>query len=214
MAKKKLPVLLPLIGESIEWGDAVPRMLQQFIELSEASRRGVRTTPSSQSSRSRIRHANCPTNGLTKQAQLEVAAKPLVLVRVHESSSELVSSAPLSEEELPRSAKKKKVSFGWHPSSIELVDSEADFNFASEYEMLLFSQMVIMRSPIDSPRFCCRLCDGNEVFECGYNDSPYKHIPGIEYHLKTCSGIPTSLETQIWTTRGNSEEAHDNILRF
>jgi hypothetical protein len=93
-------------------------------------------------------------------------------------------------------------------------NSEADFNFASEYEMLLYSPMVIMRSPIDSPRFCCRLCDGNEVFECGYNDSPYKHIPGIEYHLKTCSGIPTSLETQIWTTRGNSEEAHDNILRF
>jgi len=205
MAKKKLPVFLPLIGESIEWVDAVPRMLQQFIELSEASRRGVRTTPSSQPSRSRIRHANCPTNGLTKQAQLEVAAKPLVLVRVHESSSELVSSAPLSEEELPRSAKKKKVSFGWHPSSIELVDSEADFNFASEYEMLLFSQMVIMRSPIDSPRFGCRLCDGNEVFECGCDDSASNHVPGIEKHLTSCAGSPNWLKHQVSKRQGNSD---------
>ena len=202
MAKKKRPVLLPLIGgESIEWGDAAAhRMLWQFTELSEASRR-VRTTPSFQSSPSRIRDAKCPTNGLTKQ-ELEVATE----LGVHESSSVLVSSDPLSDEEMPRSAKKKKVSFGWHPSSIELVDSEADSNFASEYEMLLFSQMVIMRSLSDSPSFCCRLCDGNEVFECCYDDSASNHVPGIENHLTTCAGSPNRLKHQLSKSQGNRDK--------
>ena len=201
MAKKKRPVLLPLIGESIEWSNAAaPRMLWQFTELSEASRR-VRTIPSFQSSRSRIRDANCPTNDLTKQ-ELEVATE----LGVHKSSSILVLSAPLSDEEIPRSAKKKKVSFGWHPSSSELVDSEADFNFASQYEMLLFSQMVIMRSLTDSPSFCCRLCDGNEVFECCYDDSASNHVPGIENHLTSCAGSPNRLKHQLSKSQGNHDK--------
>jgi len=190
MAKKKRPVFLPLIGDSIEYGDGAPRMLWKLKEISEASL-GL------------IRDANCPTNHLMKQEL--VSTKLLVYVQVGECSLKPVASAPLFEE-TPRSVKKIRVSGGWHPSSIELVDSEADFNFASEYEMLLFSQMVIMRSLSDSPSFCCRLCDGNEVFECCYDDSASNHVPGIENHLTTCVGSPNRLKHQLSKSQGNRDK--------
>jgi len=197
MAKKKRPVFLPLIGDSIEYGDGAPRMLWKLKEISEASL-GL------------IRDANCLTNHLMKQEL--VSTKLLVYVQVGECSLKPVASAPLFEE-TPRSVKKIRVSGGWHPSSIELVHETDIKNFASEYEMLLFSQM-IMKSTADTPTFCCRLCHGNEVFECCYDNSASDHVPGIDNHLtNSCSKSPSWLKHRISKIRGTKAKGgtSDNV---
>lgn len=177
MTKIKDPVVLPLLGELDDYyNDASTKSVSRVGVKSGAQRTISPSPPSSPGSSRRDSY------------------------RKHVLSE--VSSA--ASEQTLHSVKKRKVSGRWDPSSIELVDSELDLSIAAMYDMLLFSHMV-MNYTTANPSFCCRLCDGKEVFECRSATSISSHVPSMEYHIMTCSGSPHWLKQVIWKNKGRGD---------
>ena len=192
MVKRKSRVILALIEESTQNGNVDPIMRSRVVAKSSLSRTAQRVcTPSP-------------------------PASPDSMASHHRKIPSVVSehpTPPMEEERsspLPPLAKKRNIHGSWHPSSIELVDPELDISFVPKYNILLFSQMVVM-STNHSPSFHCRLCMRSKTFPCQSASSVSNHVPGIENHLLTCTESPIWLRQEIWrhSRNGGTKRMHE-----
>jgi len=197
MVKKKERVQLPLLGESIEFGNDVPRMYSQ----STCPR--VITPPPPTLSQDPIVdewQENLQTNQLGVTTMVHLT--PLVYINSTEgSSTDQIHLFPSHDKSPHLATKRTRVAGNWDPSSIELVDSEVDLRYATINEMLLFSHMVMKSSTTDSASICCRHCNGDAVFQCSSPASVSNHVPNIACHLLTCEASSLWLKQQIWNNR-------------
>jgi len=190
-------VQLPLLGESIEFGNDVPRMHSQW-----TSPRVITPPPPSRSQGPILDEwqENLQTNQLVVTTMVDLT--PLVYKNSREeSSSDQIHLFPSHDKRPHIATKRTRVAGNWDPSSIELVDSEVDLRYATINEMLLFSHMVMKSSTTDSASICCRHCNGDAVFQCSSAASVSNHVPNIAFHLMTCEGSPLWLKHQIWNNR-------------
>jgi hypothetical protein len=191
MVKRKAPVVLALLEESTQYGNGSPMMQPQVQDTQVRSKVSLRVcTPSPPASPSPFRDV-WRKHFLTQQ-------------RFSSSKPQYPAPGGISTEQKPVFAMKRRLSGSWQPSSIELVDPELDIAFASKYDMLLFSHMV-MKSTTESPSFGCRLCVVSDDFACLSAASASNHVPSIENHLLLCSGSPAWLKQQIWKNNGKVE---------
>ena len=190
MVKRKERVELPLLGKSREFGNEAPRMISQSTS--------IRVVNPSRPSWSQDQQG--PFENF--QSNLLVVTAPLVYKNSTEkSSSDKIHLFPSDDKRPHLATKRTRVARNWDPSSIELVDSEVDLRYATINEMLLFSHMVMKSSTTDSASICCRLCNGDKVFQCRSATSVSNHVPNIAFHLMTCEGSPLWLKHQIWNNR-------------
>lgn len=79
----------------------------------------------------------------------------------------------------------------------ELVEPQRDLSIASDYEMLLFSHMIMETGP--DPSFRCRCCPQSSAstFSCKSVGDLMKTIPEMEQHLMECKASPAWLPQGI-----------------
>lgn len=190
MVKRKAPLVLTLLEESAKYGKGSLMMQPQIQDAQERSNVSQRTcTPSPPASPSPIRDV-WRKHFLTKQ-------------RLCSSKPQIPAPGRFFTEQMPVVAMKRSCG-SWQPSSIELVDPELDIGIAPQYDILLFSHMV-MKTTTESPSFGCRLCAVSDDFACLSTASASHHVPSIEKHLLSCSGSPAWLKQQIWKNNCKAE---------
>ena len=189
---------LPLLGESIEFGNDVLRMHPQ-----STSPRVITPPPPSLSQGPTIVdewQENLLTNPLGVTTMVHLT--PLVYINSTEkSSSDKIHLFPSDDKRPHLATKRTRVARNWDPSSIELVDSEGDLRYATINHILLFSSMVMKSTTTDSASICCRHCNGDAVFHCSSPASVSNHVPNIACHLLTCEASSLWLKQQIWKNR-------------
>ena len=190
MVKRKERVELPLLGKSREFGNEAPRMISQSTSL-----RVVNPSRPSWSQDQQGPFENFQSN-------LLVVTAPLVYKNSTEkSSSDKIHIFPSDDKWHHLATKRTRVTGKWDPSSIELVYSEVDRRYGTINEVVMFSHMVMASTTTDSASICCRLCNGDKVFQCRSATSVSNHVPNIAFHLMTCEGSPLWLKHQIWNNR-------------
>ena len=198
MVKRKERVQLPLLGESIEFGNDVLRMHPQ-----STSPRVITPPPPSLSQGPTIVdewQENLLTNPLGVTTMVDLT--PLFYKNsTEESSSDQIHLFPSDDKWHHLVTKRTRVTGKWDPSSIELVYSEVDRRYGTINEVVMFSHMVMASTTTDSASICCRLCNGDKVFHCSSAASVSNHVPNIAFHLMTCEGSPLWLKHQIWNNR-------------
>jgi len=190
MVKRKERVELPLLGKSREFGNGAPRLISQ-----STSPRVVSPSRPSWSQDQQGPFENFQSNQL-------VVTTPLVYKNSTEkSSSDKIHIFPSDDKWHHLVTKRTRVTGKWDPSSIELVYSEVDRRYGTINEVVMFSHMVMASTTTDSASICCRLCNGDKVFQCSSATSVSNHVPNIAFHLMTCEGSPLWLKHQIWNNR-------------
>ena len=190
MVKRKERVELPLLGKSREFGNEAPRMISQSTS--------IRVVNPSRPSWSQDQQG--PFENF--QSNLLVVTAPLVYKNSTEkSSSDKIHIFPSDDKWHHLATKRTRVTGKWDPSSIELVYSEVDRRYGTINEVVMFSHMVMASTTTDSASICCRLCNGDKVFQCRSATSVSNHVPNIAFHLMTCEGSPLWLKRQIWNNR-------------
>ena len=190
MVKRKERVELPLLGKSREFGNGAPRMISQSTS--------IRVVNPSRPSWSQDQQG--PFENF--QSNLLVVTAPLVYKNSTEkSSSDKIHIFPSDDKWHHLATKRTRVTGKWDPSSIELVYSEVDRRYGTINEVVMFSHMVMASTTTDSASICCRLCNGDKVFQCRSATSVSNHVPNIACHLLTCEASSLGLKQQIWNNR-------------
>jgi hypothetical protein len=114
-----------------------------------------------------------------------------------------MSPVMIMRNEPPRSAPKsslrqsKRNLVAKYRDRVDLVEPQRDVSFASDYEILLFSHMIMATGP--SPCFRCRLCPrgSSSTFSCKTAVDLINVVPDVEQHLLECDASPTWLRLEI-----------------
>lgn len=184
MVKRKNRVILALIEESTPSGNADPLIRSRVAAEVSLSRRAQRVCTPSPPSSPGSKASHC------RKSPPVVSEPPI-------PSMEAEMSSPF-----PKLAKKSCFRGSWHPSSHELVVPELDIFLTPKYDVLLFSQVVMM-STKHASSFRCRHCKGSVIFPCQSASSASNHVPCVENHLLTCTDSPIWLRQEIWRNSRN-----------
>jgi hypothetical protein len=110
-----------------------------------------------------------------------------------------IAETPHPQKSIVRESKRRKLA--QYRECREMVDLEQDLSIASDYEVLLFSHMIMENRR--EPCFRCRLCPQscNSTFSCRSVGDFENLVPMIERHLFECENCPSWLQHQISRAR-------------
>mmetsp|Transcript_20829 Transcript_20829/g.31539 ORF Transcript_20829/g.31539 Transcript_20829/m.31539 type:complete len:217 (-) Transcript_20829:36-686(-) len=98
-----------------------------------------------------------------------------------------------------RQSKRRKLAK--YRTCTELVDWELDSSIATDYELILFSHMIMEQNQY--PSFRCRLCQKSKssTFSCQTIGDFLNKIPGVENHILECQASPPWLAKSLNVAR-------------
>jgi len=115
------------------------------------------------------------------------------------STSPAEKKQMVETKSIMRKSKRRKLAN--YKTCKELVDWDRDESIASDYELILFSHMIMEQGR--DPSFRCRLCPKScaSTFSCRATEDLVNNIPSIEQHLLECQSTPSWLGKSLSDAR-------------